>query len=624
MAVSSPLLKTSLNISKISSSVFDTNKKLDESGKTASSIGKTLLKRNKIKKENIVNDQVLFVKRRESVRRKEQESIIESSGLGGAVRRQQSIISDSAKGFLGRILDFTGTLLVGWLLNNLPTIIGLAQELIARIQKFVNILNTFITTTTKVFTSLGSSVGAIFADISKFEFTFPRTRTQVDKTMFELEDAFAQLTGSFDDAVKLFTTPLTGQGGEGSYSGEQVPTPGSTWGGDTTAPPPPGQKYNISQLVGLSQQVGFKGDNAAIAAAVAMAESGGRSDAHNDDSKKPPAKRTGDNSYGLWQINMIEPPLGPQLGAPRRKEFGISKNEELFNPITNGKAALKISGGSNFSAWTTYKNGAHLPHLPAARAALKNPQSAPKPPTPTPGGVKLSPLTGTSGESMGNKPLSTPLSPFLPGKSGPITSGFGYRWGRMHKGYDVGVPEGTPVYAYFPGTVTKVGYDKEGYGYYIEWKDSIHNQTHFFGHLREKPSIGEGSKFGAGTQLAVSGNTGKSTAPHLHWEIGPPGSQIDPGNWLRTVQAKPSSVQPTSISPAPAKVTAQPARRGVPSETLSQPRRGPVVMVSQPQAASIPQMSGGGQGSPMTLPDFIPDTLNRYVKQKLFLELAYT
>ena len=178
MAVSQAIAKTSLNISKISNSVFNTNKSLDAAGKSALKINKTLSKRNENTKKNIATDKLLFARRRENIRRKEQESIIESSGIGGFVRRQGNIIAESTKGFLGRMMDFVGTLLVGWLLNNLPTIIGLAQELIARIQRLVGIMKDFASTTLTIFKTFGSQLGAIYNDIVKFQFTFPETRRQ--------------------------------------------------------------------------------------------------------------------------------------------------------------------------------------------------------------------------------------------------------------------------------------------------------------------------------------------------------------------------------------------------------------------------------------------------------------
>lgn len=121
-------------------------------------------------------------------------------------------------------------------------------------------------------------------------------------------------------------------------------------------PVPSKGTLNFDQLYNVARQAGFNDKNAKIAAAVALAESSGNSGAHNDNIN------TGDNSYGLWQINMLG-----AMGPERRKQYGLSSNEQLFDPLTNAKAAYRISGGSNFGAWTTYTSGKHLKFLPKAQ-----------------------------------------------------------------------------------------------------------------------------------------------------------------------------------------------------------------------------------------------------------------
>jgi hypothetical protein len=86
---------------------------------------------------------------------------------------------------------------------------------------------------------------------------------------------------------------------------------------------------------------GFKGEALRIAFGIIMKESTGRPYAHNQNSN------TGDNSYGLFQINMIG-----SLGPARREQFGLASNEDLFNPLTNAAIAYKISeGGTNWGPW---------------------------------------------------------------------------------------------------------------------------------------------------------------------------------------------------------------------------------------------------------------------------------
>ena len=96
-----------------------------------------------------------------------------------------------------------------------------------------------------------------------------------------------------------------------------------------------------SELKDLLSLVGFKGNNLKVAWSVVMKESRGNPDSHNK------TTATGDNSYGLFQINMIG-----DLGAVRREKFGIKTDVELFDPVVNAQAAFYMTGrGTNWSSW---------------------------------------------------------------------------------------------------------------------------------------------------------------------------------------------------------------------------------------------------------------------------------
>jgi murein DD-endopeptidase MepM/ murein hydrolase activator NlpD len=145
---------------------------------------------------------------------------------------------------------------------------------------------------------------------------------------------------------------------------------------------------------------------------------------------------------------------------------------------------------------------------------------------------KFMPISGTSGASMGSRPLSIPYSPFMSNRGNPvITSAFGWRWGRDHTGLDIGAAQGTPLYAYSPGTVTFSG--KMGaYGFRIEWKDR-NGFLHSFSHMAKRPRFRVGDSISQGQLLGEVGSTGRSTGPHLHWEIKQGGRYLDPVQWTR-------------------------------------------------------------------------------------------
>jgi hypothetical protein len=95
----------------------------------------------------------------------------------------------------------------------------------------------------------------------------------------------------------------------------------------------------------LAHLAGFSNDEVATVVGISKRESGWRPDAYNGDAG------TGDKSYGLMQINMLG-----SLGPARREQYGLSKDEDLFDPYTNLKVAYGMSGGgSNFNPWGGYK-----------------------------------------------------------------------------------------------------------------------------------------------------------------------------------------------------------------------------------------------------------------------------
>lgn len=128
-------------------------------------------------------------------------------------------------------------------------------------------------------------------------------------------------------------------------------------------------KLSAKQIAQVARQAGISEDKIPTMVAIAMAESGGNSEAHNP--KYP------DNSFGLWQINMLDEP-GYYLGAERRQKYGLSSNEQLKDPLTNAKAAFDILNSQGLSAWSVYTSGIYQNHLPDAQAAVSStPRTAP-------------------------------------------------------------------------------------------------------------------------------------------------------------------------------------------------------------------------------------------------------
>ncbi|MEH2421998.1 MAG: peptidoglycan DD-metalloendopeptidase family protein [Nostoc sp.] len=117
-------------------------------------------------------------------------------------------------------------------------------------------------------------------------------------------------------------------------------------------------------------------------------------------------------------------------------------------------------------------------------------------------------------------PSSSSIAYTWPAK-GTLTSGFGWRWGRMHKGIDVANSTGTPVVASAEGTIEKAGWNNGGYGNLVDIRHPDGSMTRY-GH-NSKILVQPGQLVHQGETIALMGSTGHSTGPHSHFEIHPSG-----------------------------------------------------------------------------------------------------
>jgi murein DD-endopeptidase MepM/ murein hydrolase activator NlpD len=104
---------------------------------------------------------------------------------------------------------------------------------------------------------------------------------------------------------------------------------------------------------------------------------------------------------------------------------------------------------------------------------------------------------------------------------GVLTSGYGWRWGRMHKGIDIANGTGTPIYASSGGVVEKAGWNNGGYGNVVDIRHADGSLTRY-GH-NSKVLVRTGQQINQGEMIAEMGSTGFSTGPHSHFEIHPSG-----------------------------------------------------------------------------------------------------
>jgi len=157
---------------------------------------------------------------------------------------------------------------------------------------------------------------------------------------------------------------------------------------------------------------------------------------------------------------------------------------------------------------------------------------------PPPGLVAAAPAAADSYNPMIRTPVGQTVSPELPSLSAPdmylpdspaqfngyiwptkgvITSGYGRRWGRMHKGIDIAAPVGTPVLAAAPGVVVSAGWNSGGYGNLVEIQHPDGSLT-LYAH-NNRVLVRRGQQVAQGQQISEMGSTGRSTGPHCHFEV---------------------------------------------------------------------------------------------------------
>lgn len=132
---------------------------------------------------------------------------------------------------------------------------------------------------------------------------------------------------------------------------------------------------------------------------------------------------------------------------------------------------------------------------------------------------------------IGTRPIPAGIGSgdFVRPYQGTVTSRFGSRWGSVHKGIDIGGHVGDAVYSSDEGTVTFAGWNDGGYGYLIILDHGNGYQT-YYAHLNEV-LVREGDVVEKGYEIGKLGNTGRSTGPHLHFEVRKNGEPQNPESY---------------------------------------------------------------------------------------------
>ncbi|VXD15101.1 conserved hypothetical protein [Planktothrix serta PCC 8927] len=221
------------------------------------------------------------------------------------------------------------------------------------------------------------------------------------------------------------------------------------------------------------------------------------------------------------------------------------KVQALTSAGTTSLRQKRINPEFNPQADSGQKTTQMAQNLSSEQLAQRSPNGVPSPATPLPpqsrrSVVATAPIGSKTYDPLNNPALGQMVSPQLPALPGPdaylpsgsqrfngyiwpaegiLTSGYGWRWGRMHRGIDIAGPIGTPIVAAAPGVVTYAGWNDGGYGNLVEIEHPDGSLT-VYAH-NDRVLVNEGHKVAQGEQIAEMGTTGRSTGPHLHFEIHP-------------------------------------------------------------------------------------------------------
>lgn len=202
------------------------------------------------------------------------------------------------------------------------------------------------------------------------------------------------------------------------------------------------------------------------------------------------------------------PNYGSQSANSQTRTFSTNEpiNPEFFsNRNRSGQEIAASSSGAGISDTLGNLRGTRvtpqlrqqLPPLAAVQQYLPQPIDATTPP-----------------------PATASTSYIWPAK-GVLTSGYGRRWGRMHRGIDIANATGTPIYAAADGVVEKSGWNRGGYGILVDIRHDDGSLSRYAHNSRTL--VRAGQRVTQGQQIAHMGSTGFSTGPHTHFEIHPPG-----------------------------------------------------------------------------------------------------
>ena len=209
-----------IKLDSINKTVSGITEAVKKANLIASDIGKKVRGANVRLRERISNANKDYQRRLDSSRKKQREELIEALGIGGAMRRTGQVIKNTAKGFLGRIMEFVSVVLIGWAVMNIPKIIKGAQLLIGRLRKFFEVGEKIVKDLTEFLTNFGTELNQIFSNLLGFDFS--QLQDRISSIMTKLQNDFRTLERGLirdvNNLVNLSEDDIANMMGDGSAS----------------------------------------------------------------------------------------------------------------------------------------------------------------------------------------------------------------------------------------------------------------------------------------------------------------------------------------------------------------------------------------------------------------------
>ena len=619
------LLKNSSSIGGIKKAVTSFGKSLYAANRTSSKIIKSIYSSNREKKRAIARTSSLVNLRKEAVRRREQEDLVEAGKVGGIFKRTGKVISNSTKGILGRIMDFIGVIMVGWFIRTIPQILQSAERMIKNVQELSTTLRNWLDGVFNFFGELGSGLDFNFGEIK--ELRIQDDQSKLRNSVNDVEDKSASLSQQvqimYNDLTNFDMKKVVGkddenQGTQGAQQGQQ----GQQGTQSYTVPDDQSFKDSVSAT---AKRLGISEDDLY---AVMAFETGGTFD---------PAEKNkaGSGATGLIQFM---PETAKGLGTTTDELAKMTRTEQMkyvekflsdkgisgkglsdvymavLFPAAVGKPDdFVLFGKGAIDGYTgkAYEQNRGLDanndgSITKAEASAKVQQY--KGVRPEPATVSSDPGQ-TPNVDQGFRVKSGQDLTSMLGAPATVTSLRGNRVdpisgasGKFHSGVDIACATGLYIALRVDCEIVGYQFDRTGYGHVVDvWVEEMGVQLRF-AHNSKVIISSPGKKVPAGTSFAITGNSGRSTGPHIHFEADTRKNRTEyrsntaaspyiPLIMLTraNIQGQPSN--PNLTGQGGANIQGTGAQANVASNVSTNPRK------NKPMVVPMPGVSGGGQSS---------------------------